>query len=117
MRHLVILALCAAVQGLDLVESPAIFDLRPKSKSLEEIQLGLRLLNDKYHSKGATTRKSTFTTLKGNSNLNRVKEILSKFLSTLKRDKRTPSSGTPAGFYHPYTRIKIVGYLRKTQVE
>lgn len=91
MRYLVILALCAAVQCLDLLANPAIFDLSPKSKSLEEIQLGLKLLNTEYHSTEITTLKST---LQGNSNLNRVKEILSKFLSTLKRNKRTPS-GTP----------------------
>ncbi|KAH1004108.1 hypothetical protein HUJ04_003909 [Dendroctonus ponderosae] len=67
----------------DLVESP-IFDVRPESKSLQEIKLGLDILKEENEKKIQKIKESKKT----NPNLQRVKQILSKFLSTLKRNKR-----------------------------
>lgn len=67
------------LKGDDLVESP-LFEARPESMSLQEIQTQLDLLK-------ARQQSSTENSLK-DPNLKRIKTILSKFLGTLKRDKR-----------------------------
>ncbi|XP_030761731.1 uncharacterized protein LOC115886629 isoform X2 [Sitophilus oryzae] len=71
----------------DLLESP-LFEQRPGSKSLEEIRNDLKLLSQKEPNNEGVKNCDTVKDKNGHSNLAYIRNVLSKFLSTLQKSNK-----------------------------